>query len=136
MNITGVVETAIAVTDVAASAAFYERVLGFGIQVQDDRFAALTVAPTQVFLIFKRGATSEPMPFAGGTIPGHDGSGRMHFAFGIPAADFNVWLGRLRTLEIEVESTVEWPRGGKSIYFRDPDQHAVELVTPGVWENY
>lgn len=136
MNITGIVETAIAVTDVAASVAFYERVFGFPVQVQDARFAALTVAPSQVFLIFKRGATSEPVQIPGGVIPAHDGTGRMHFAFGIPQADFNMWLGRLRTLGIEVESVVEWPRGGKSIYFRDPDEHAVELVTPGVWENY
>ncbi|HWQ03343.1 MAG TPA: glyoxalase, partial [Candidatus Nitrosotenuis sp.] len=26
--------------------------------------------------------------------------------------------------------------GGRSIYFRDPDGHSLELVTPGVWPNY
>jgi catechol 2,3-dioxygenase-like lactoylglutathione lyase family enzyme len=31
---------------------------------------------------------------------------------------------------------VRWPRGGESIYFRDPDGHLVELATPGLWDNY
>jgi catechol 2,3-dioxygenase-like lactoylglutathione lyase family enzyme len=31
---------------------------------------------------------------------------------------------------------MNWARGGKSLYFRDPDGHLVELVTPGVWATY
>jgi catechol 2,3-dioxygenase-like lactoylglutathione lyase family enzyme len=31
---------------------------------------------------------------------------------------------------------VGWPRGGRSVYFRDPDGHSVELATPGLWETY
>lgn len=136
MTITGVVETTITAEDVQRAGEFYARVMGFPIQFQDERLCAMTVAPGQVFLIFHRGGTSEPAETPGGVIPGHDGKGRMHFAFGIPAEDFNTWQGRLRSFGIEVESIVEWPKGGKSIYFRDPDQHCVELVTPGVWENY
>jgi hypothetical protein len=30
------------------------------------------------------------------------------------------------------EKEAEWPRGGKSLYFRDPSGNLVELVTPGV----
>jgi hypothetical protein len=28
---------------------------------------------------------------------------------------------------------IEWPSGGRSIYFRDPAGNLVDLVTPGVW---
>jgi catechol 2,3-dioxygenase-like lactoylglutathione lyase family enzyme len=28
------------------------------------------------------------------------------------------------------------PRGGHSIYFRDPDGHLLELATPGLWAGY
>ena len=31
---------------------------------------------------------------------------------------------------------MKWPRGGESLYFRDPDGHLVELATPGLWANY
>jgi hypothetical protein len=28
---------------------------------------------------------------------------------------------------------VEWPGGGRSIYFRDPAGNSVELGTPAIW---
>ena len=31
----------------------------------------------------------------------------------------------------ELETT--WPRGGRSLYFRDPAGNSGELITPGVW---
>jgi hypothetical protein len=33
---------------------------------------------------------------------------------------------------VSIEKEVEWPRGGKSLYYRDPAGNSVELVTPGV----
>jgi hypothetical protein len=32
-----------------------------------------------------------------------------------------------------IEKEFGWPRGGRSIYFRDPAGNSVELVTPGLW---
>ncbi|MDZ4820644.1 MAG: glyoxalase, partial [Planctomycetota bacterium] len=29
-----------------------------------------------------------------------------------------------------------WPQGARSIYFRDPDGHLLELLTPGFWSIY
>ena len=37
---------------------------------------------------------------------------------------------------IEIESRVTWPGGGTSLYFRDPEGHLLELLTPGVWQIY
>ncbi len=34
------------------------------------------------------------------------------------------------------ERRIDWERGGKSLYFRDPDQHCVEVATRGTWETY
>jgi len=39
-------------------------------------------------------------------------------------------------MNVPVESVVTWPRGAQSIYFRDPDENLVELITPGFWANY
>ena len=34
---------------------------------------------------------------------------------------------------VVIEKEVGWPKGGRSIYFRDPAGNSVELVTPGRW---
>lgn len=47
-----------------------------------------------------------------------------------------MWEKHLIAGGINIESKVNWPRGGQSIYFRDPDNHSVELATPGLWEVY
>lgn len=136
MRVTGVVETAISVANVAASARFYEDLFGFKKLLEDPRICAFDVAPGHVFLIFLLGGSLEPIETPGGMIPAHDSKGEQHFAFGIAASDFDAWCDRLTSRSIAIESIVNWPLGGRSIYFRDPDRHAVELITPRVWENY
>jgi catechol 2,3-dioxygenase-like lactoylglutathione lyase family enzyme len=136
MNITGVLESSIYVDDVPRSAEFYRRIFGFERLEGDARFCALSVAGRQVFLIFKKGGTLQPMPLSGGVLPPHDGSGQTHFAFSVPAADLAAWEERLAQNAIAIESRISWPRGGHSIYFRDPDGHLVELITPGCWTIY
>jgi catechol 2,3-dioxygenase-like lactoylglutathione lyase family enzyme len=136
MNVTGVLESGIYVDDVARSAEFYCRIFGFERLEGDDRFRALSVAGRQVFLIFKRGGTLAPMQLPGGVLPPHDGSGRQHFAFSVPQADLAAWETKLAENGVAIESHVNWPRGGKSIYFRDPDGHLAELITPGCWAVY
>ena len=42
----------------------------------------------------------------------------------------------LESRGVEVVREVEWELGGRSLYFRDPDGHLLELATPGVWEVY
>jgi catechol 2,3-dioxygenase-like lactoylglutathione lyase family enzyme len=136
MKTGGILETCLHVGDLEAAIAFYQRLFGFEIMARDDRFCAFNVAPRDVLLLFKRGASTKPMPVPGGIIPPHDGQGRMHIAFAIAAQDLAGWESRLISQEIAVESTVHWPEGGTSLYFRDPDQHLVELATPGIWPNY
>jgi catechol 2,3-dioxygenase-like lactoylglutathione lyase family enzyme len=76
------------------------------------------------------------MPLPGGVIPPHDSHGQSHLAFAIAAADLDAWRRRLAEQGIPVESTVTWPLGGTSLYFRDPDGHLVELATPGIWPTW
>jgi catechol 2,3-dioxygenase-like lactoylglutathione lyase family enzyme len=136
MKITGIIETAITVRDIETSARFYEDLFGFERMLDDPRICSMNVAPGHVLLIFKEGGSTDQVQTEGGIIPGHDAHGQMHFALGIAAEDFDGWIGRLREKGIAIESIVKWPLGGRSVYFRDPDQHAVELATPGVWKNY
>jgi catechol 2,3-dioxygenase-like lactoylglutathione lyase family enzyme len=133
---TGVVETCLYVEDLERSARFYEDVCEFKKMSGDQRFCALSVADRNVLLLFRRGATLESIPTPGGAIPPHDGAGQLHVAFAIPAAAEEDWRRRLEERGVAIESTVEWPRGGRSLYFRDPDRHLLELITPGCWSIY
>ncbi len=134
--VSGVLETGLYVEDVARSRAFYHRLFGFPVLVEDERLCAMDVAGRGVLLLFQRGGTTETIHLPGGAIPPHDGRGQLHYAFAIPAETLEPWEERLRALEVQIESRVSWPRGGVSLYFRDPDGHLVELATPGVWATY
>jgi catechol 2,3-dioxygenase-like lactoylglutathione lyase family enzyme len=135
-RLSAVMETCLYVDDLQRARRFYAEVLGLEVMVDEPRFCALNVSGRSVLLLFQRGQSVEAHRLPGGTIPPHDGSGPVHVGFSIDAADFAEWQVRVREHQISIESTVSWPRGGSSIYFRDPDQHLVELLTPGVWAIY
>jgi catechol 2,3-dioxygenase-like lactoylglutathione lyase family enzyme len=134
--LTGVLETSLYVDDLERSARFYEDVFEFQRLTGDARFCALSVAGHQVLLLFVKGGTLDPISIPGGVIPPHDGAGTIHLAFAIPESAEPQWQSRLAEHHIAIESTVHWPRGGRSLYFRDPDQHLLELITPGCWSIY
>lgn len=131
--VNGVLETALYVADLGRAVDFYRRVFGFETLDADARFSALEVPGRQVLLLFQRGASTQPVPLPGGTIPPHDGAGKLHLAFSISRAELPAWEAHLRAHGVPVESRVRWPRGGMSLYFRDPDGHLLELATPGLW---
>jgi catechol 2,3-dioxygenase-like lactoylglutathione lyase family enzyme len=135
-KLSGVIETALYVDDLARARAFYADVLGLAALTSDSRFLAFDVGGRNVLLLFQRGATLETLHLPGGTIPPHDGSGPIHVAFSITAAELPVWEKQLAEYKVAIEGRTHWPRGGHSVYFRDPDGHLLELVTPGVWAIY
>jgi catechol 2,3-dioxygenase-like lactoylglutathione lyase family enzyme len=136
-SITGLLETALYLDDVAAVARFYQDLFGFRLLSGDTKgdaiFAALEIPGETVLLFFKKGANAQPVETGGGTIPPHGGEGRLHLAFGIPTNTYASWKTRLKSQNIKVESEVSWQRGGRSLYFRDPEGNLVELATPGLW---
>jgi catechol 2,3-dioxygenase-like lactoylglutathione lyase family enzyme len=47
-----------------------------------------------------------------------------------------VSTAHLASRGVAIEGRNDWSRGGRSIYFRDPDGHFLELATPGLWSVY
>lgn len=131
-----VLETALYVDDLPRARAFYVDVLGGEVLLDTPRLVALGIARQSVLLLFRRGATSEPLPTPGGVVPPHGGQGVQHLAFAIEPSALDVWRDHLASSGVALESEVGWPRGGTSLYLRDPDGHSVELVTPGLWSIY
>ena len=126
----GVLETALYVDDLQRSTRFYQSLFGFDIIASGERLVALGVPGPQVLLLFKKGGS------AGLPVSAHDGDGHLHLAFAIPAADLAEWEDWLGQKNVPIEEKREWELGGSSLYFRDPDQHLIELTTPGTWSNY
>lgn len=134
-RISHILETSLYVDDLTRAGDFYARVFGFAAVFGDDRMCAMEVPGGQVLLLFRHGMTNQPSPMPGGTIPPHHGRGELHLAFAIPFGELAAWQDHLAGLGIPVESRVTWPRGGTSLYFRDPDGHSLEVATPGLWAN-
>lgn len=131
-----VLETVLYTDDLARAAAFYEEVMGLPVLHADARMRAFDVGGRGTLLLFPRGGTLEPVETPGGAIPPHDGDGPLHVAFSVAEAALADWRRHLAEHGVAVESIVGWPRGGTSLYFRDPDGHLLELATPGLWKGY
>jgi len=135
--LSGVLETALIVEDVALATRFYRELFGFDVLAQTERLCSLNVKPAQVLLLFQRGGSLDDIRLPGGVLPGGmDAQGRSHMAFAIEAEHLESWRHWLKQNAVAIESTVLWERGGTSLYFRDLDGNLLELATPGVWANY
>jgi catechol 2,3-dioxygenase-like lactoylglutathione lyase family enzyme len=126
----GILESSLYVSDLTRSTQFYEAIFGFRV-ISDfgERGCALEAGSRQVLLLFKKGASRTI------TAP-HDGDGELHLAFAIGPEELAGWEAWLAENGIPVEQKTEWELGGRSLYFRDPDRHLLELATPGVWSIY
>jgi catechol 2,3-dioxygenase-like lactoylglutathione lyase family enzyme len=132
----GILETALYVDTFERACPFYEQLLGLNSIYRDHRLCAYDVSGRGVLLLFLRGASLQPTRLPGGTVPPHDGHGPVHMAFSVAAADLAAWETRLAEASVAIEGRTTWPRGGASIYFRDPDGHMLEFATPGLWPGY
>ena len=129
-KIDGILESSLYVGDVPRSVRFYQETFGFTVISEfGERGCAMQAGPRQVLLLFKKGASrtfSSP----------HDGGGELHLAFAIAATELAPWESWLQERGIAIEEKRAWEEGGRSLYFRDPDRHLLELVTPGTWSVY
>ncbi|WP_176342793.1 VOC family protein [Billgrantia desiderata] len=137
-KLNGVLETALYVDDMDRARVFFEGVMGLAPFNADHRFTAYDAGAGSVLLLFLQGETLQTvvLPNEMGSIPPHDGRGRVHVAFAIAADELAAWERQLADHGVTIEGRTHWPRGGESLYFRDPDGHLIELATPGVWPNY
>jgi catechol 2,3-dioxygenase-like lactoylglutathione lyase family enzyme len=136
LRVRRILETALDCDDLPRTAAFYTRLLDVAPMLDSERLVAIDAGEGTVLLLFQRGLSSQGVETAGGVVPPHDAGGPGHLAFAIDASALPEWESRLGELGVGVESRVTWERGGVSLYFRDPDNRSVEVVTPGIWPSY
>jgi catechol 2,3-dioxygenase-like lactoylglutathione lyase family enzyme len=124
----GVHETVLYADDVPALTAFYAGVVGLQqIDPPDDYSAAFRLEDGNVLLVFDPSRTNTPGRF----VPEHGATGGGHVAFRVNALDDAA--GELRDRDIAIEREITWPKGGRSVYFRDPAGNSVEYVEGEIW---
>jgi len=89
------------------------------------RLCAMRAGDRSVLLLFKKGAT-----------PDTDASGSIHVAFGIARSELSAWENWIVSQGVPIEFRESWKYGAEALFFRDPDGHLLEVVTPGVWAIY
>lgn len=128
--LTNIHETVLYAADLAAAHRFYEKLLGLSqIGEMSGRGLVFRITDSAVLLIFD--PTKTVIPGAG--VPTHGATGAGHMAFTIPDGTLNDWREHLAGLNIPIEMEVAWPRGGHSLYIRDPANNSIEFIEGRVW---
>lgn len=129
MEIKKIKETCLYVTDLEESKDFYTGKLGFKLigEVKDRH--VFFRAGASVLLCFIAEASEK-----GGNLPPHHGSGQLHLAFEVEKKQYAAWKDKVKSVGISIEQEYDWGGGFLSFYFRDPDQHLLEVVMEGMWE--
>ena len=129
-SVDGLLEVSIYVDDIERSVRFYQALFGFDVIFSGGRLSALQTGARQLLLVCQKQASAQL------STGSHFAEGEQHLAFAIAAADLQAWERSLAQQGVTIEEKRHWPRGGSSLYFRDPDRHLIELATPGVWAIY
>ena len=128
-SVSGVLETCVYADDLDAASRFYGDVLGL------DEFSS---APGRhvffrcgqaMFLVFDPRRTGA----SDSAVPPHGARGPGHVCFAVREEEIDDWRNRLDRAGVTIEAEVAWPRGGRSLYVRDPAGNSVELATPTIW---
>jgi catechol 2,3-dioxygenase-like lactoylglutathione lyase family enzyme len=128
-----VLETALYARDLDAAEAFYGGVLGLEkITRAGSRHVFYRCGPG-VLLIFNPDETEIHYKVGQLPVPPHGARGPGHLCFRAEAAELDDWRARLEAAGVTIESDMDWPQGGRSIYFRDPAGNSLEFTEARIW---
>ena len=123
-----VLETCLYTRDLQAARRFYVDLLG--LEVESERpgvFLFLRLERAMLLLFDPRATAAQRVP------PPHGAAGPGHVCFAVPESALDAWRARLEAAGVAIEHEQVWPRGGRSLYLRDPAGNSVELATPRIW---
>jgi catechol 2,3-dioxygenase-like lactoylglutathione lyase family enzyme len=124
-----ILETCLYVDDMAAARRFYAEVLGLMVVEEQAGRHLFLRCGQQMLLLFIADACSMP----GGMLPVHGARGPGHLAFAATDEELVTWREQLERSGIAIETSIDWPHGGRSLYFRDPAGNSLEFATPRMW---
>lgn len=129
MRVGEVLETCLYASDLDAAERFYTAVLGLERIARVEGRHVFFRCGGRVFLVFDPEKTRE----ADAGVPTHGATGPGHVCFAVPEAELDAWRGHLRAHGVAIEAELTWPKGGRSLYFRDPSGNSLEIGTSRIW---
>jgi catechol-2,3-dioxygenase len=128
MNIIQIKETCLYFNDLQLARAFYHQQLGLPIIGELEGEHIFFKAGSSVLLCFNPQSSQAKV-----SPPAHYGSGNYHFAFEVPAAEYEAHKRELQEKGIAITARIVWANGLESFYFSDPAGHVLEIVPVGLW---
>lgn len=130
----GTLESALYAEDLAAAAAFWTGIIGLPQIGHVPGRHVFFRCGAQVLLVFDPRATQQP-PDADARlpVPPHGTRGAGHFCMGCAGKDIAAWKSHLQQAGVIIEAELQWPQGGRSLYFRDPAGNSIEIADPAIW---
>ncbi len=128
MHFTQIKETCLYSTDLKRAEEFYAHILGLEKIVSVENRHVFFRAGSSVLLIFNPDVTKHET-----SVPPHFGSGQLHIAFEVAREDYVSTKEKILAKGVTIEHEHDWPGGYKSFYFRDTDNHCIEIVEAGMW---
>lgn len=130
-----ILESALYAGDLDAAEAFYGGKLGLALIAREGGRHAFFRCGPGVLLVFNPAATAVPPdPDARLAVPPHGARGPGHLAFRADPPGLDAWRARLAQAGVAIEAEVDWPRGGRSLYFRDPAGNSLEVAEARIWD--
>jgi catechol 2,3-dioxygenase-like lactoylglutathione lyase family enzyme len=132
--IEGVLETCLYARDLEAAEHFYADLLGLAVVAREPARHVFLRCGAAMPLVFDPDRTSTAAGQVNGVaVPPHGVNGPAHVCFRIAENDLKAWRERLHGAGVSIEAEITWPRGGASLYVRDPAGNSVELAPARIW---
>jgi catechol 2,3-dioxygenase-like lactoylglutathione lyase family enzyme len=134
MTIAAVLETCLYAADLEAAERFYGDALGLPVVAHvAGRHVFFRCGPGMLLVFDADHTTASAGQVGGVPVPTHGARGPGHVCFRIEGDALPSWRERLVRAGIAIEAEIRWPRGGESIYVRDPAGNSVELAPARIW---